>query len=625
VHVSPSSKANASGGSRPSASQSEAAKLRYELESLRSRRIVRLALMVAEFLRRPWELWRLPGLLRDALRPVPAPTRPAETRGRKSGRSGLRLDAPARRRRYPHLVVAHLGGAGPYGALAPHVRLDPQGWREQLEEGADLLLVEAATPGWPLEEVTEACAELEVSIVLRLRDAAGLAALDAGLAPDLVVTDDPRLAEQVSGRVGEDRLLRLDPATDLRRWNPVGWRREPEHAVMIVLAREPGTAQAEELGEVVESLGQEVTLCLTTEVDPGRLPPRLVTARVEQVDGPAALAEAARGHRAVLALPDLHPTPTAYARHVLDLVACGTPTIHLPDDTLRRLLPARLGLEVADTAAAGDLLATLAEPDRRERTSIAARRHVLTHHTTDHRFDALLTRLGIPTAEPPTISVLLCTTRPEFLDHAHEQIARQDHPRLEIITICHGDGFDPDHLERLNARHSHPTRTLHAPGDWPLGQALNLGLDHATGELVTKMDDDDHYGPGHLTDLLLALRYSRADVVGKLANFVYLSGDDVTIDRYLTHQESFVWHLPGATLLTHRETLAAYRFSHVRRAVDTTLYKRLHADGGRRYSTHRFNFIRYRGGQHTYARTDAEFLEQAEHTYPGLAREQTEI
>jgi hypothetical protein len=623
--VSPSSNAPASGASRPSASQSEAARLRHELESLRSRKIVRLALLLAEFLRRPWEIWRLPRLLRDALRPVPAPSEPSRPKAKKGGRNGLRLDAPARRRRYPQLVVAHLDGAGPYGDLARHVRLDPQGWREQLEEGADLLLIEAAAPAWPLEELATVCRELEVSIVLRLQAGADLSVLDSGLEPDLVVTDDPRLAEQAAGRVGEDRLLRLEPATDLRRCNPVGWLREPERGTMIVLAREPTPVQAEALGELVEASGDEVTLYRTPAVDPARLPPRLAAARVELVDGPAALAEAAHGHRAALALPDLHPTPTAYARHVLDLVACGTPTFHLPDETLGRLLPAELGLEAAGVGAAGELVAGLADPDRRERSSIAARRHVLSHHTNHQRFDELLTRLGIPTAETPTISVLLCTTRPEFLDHAHEQIARQDHPRLEIITICHGDGFDPDHLERLEARHPHPTRTLHAPGDWPLGQALNLGLDHATGELVTKMDDDDHYGPGHLTDLLLALRYSRADVVGKLANFVYLAGDDVTIDRYLTHQESFVWHLPGATLLTHRETLAAYRFSHVRRAVDTTLYKRLHADGGRRYSTHRFNFIRYRGGQHTYARTDAEFLEQAEHTYPGLARERTEL
>jgi hypothetical protein len=124
---------------------------------------------------------------------------------------------------------------------------------------------------------------------------------------------------------------------------------------------------------------------------------------------------------------------------------------------------------------------------------------------------------------------------------------------------------------------------------------------------------------------VLALTYSRADVVGKLGNFVYLSERDVTMDRYLVREESFVWHLPGATLLTHREVLQAYRFSRVRSAVDTTLYERLHRDGARRYSTHRFNFVRFRGDQHTYARTDEEFLEQAEHCYPGLALDRTEL
>jgi hypothetical protein len=610
-----------SGGTR--ATEAEVARLRAELEALRGRKIVRLALLVAELLRRPWRLRHLPRRLAAALRGGGASS-PGPARG-GSKRGPLRLRPPAGRLRYPHLRLAHVGRRGPYASLATHEPLPRDGWRESLEAEPDLLLVGPGTRDLPLGEVLAVARELGVPSVLRLehRDDLDLLTMQAG--PDLVVVEEPGLAEAAAAQVPPDRLLRLQPATDLRRCNPVGWIREPEHPVMLAVMHDPDPSQTPALLELLDAAGGPVAVVVGPGVDPDRLPEQLTRGDIETVDGVGALAETARNHRMALAHPAVHATPTTFARHVLDLLACGTPVIHPPAPVLERLLPTDLRREASTGAEVATQLEELTDPDVRERVSVTVRRHVLTHHTTLDRFDEILDRLGIPTAVTPAISVLLSTTRPELLEHAHAQIARQDHPRLQVITICHGDGFDDEQVARAHAQHDHPTLTLHAPAHWTLGDALNLGLDHATGQLVAKMDDDDHYGPGHLSDLLLAMTYSRADVVGKLANFVHLSKLDVTIDRYLVREESFVWHLPGATMLIHRELLAAYRFPRVRSGVDTALYTRLHADGARRYSTHRFNFIRHRGDQHTYARTDQEFLDQAEHTHPGLARDRAEV
>jgi hypothetical protein len=615
--TSPTSDADSGG---PGSSPRTATALRDELDALRSRRAVRLALLLTELVKRPRRILRLPWLLAEALRPAPRTTA-RQGRGGRGG--GVQLTAPARRPRYPHLRVAHLGGeATPFAGVAPAVRLDPEGWKAQLDEQhVDLVYVVPGAPGWRLSDLVDTCADLGVPTVFAPRGARDLALLD-GAQPTLIVDEGLDLAP---GPGRAEHILDLLPATDLRRFNPVGWVREPEHTAMLVAARAPDPARAADLAAYVAAAGDDLTVYVTPEVEVGRLPDSMTAGRVETVEGPAAIAAAARTHRVALAHPSLHPSPAAYRRHVLDLTACGTPTIHPADGVLARSLPSELRQDADGPSAVSARLAGLVDPDERERVSVPARRHVLQHHTTRARFDEILTRLGIPTARVPTISILLCTNRPDRLEHAHAQIARQDHPALEIITVCHGDGFDIQRVERLAAGHPHPSRVLQAPAHWTLGDALNLALDHATGDLVTKMDDDDLYGPSHLSDLVLALTYSRADVVGKLGNFVYLSERDVTMDRYLVREESFVWHLPGATLLTHREVLQAYRFSRVRSAVDTTLYERLHRDGARRYSTHRFNFVRFRGDQHTYARTDEEFLEQAEHCYPGLALDRTEL
>ena len=74
---------------------------------------------------------------------------------------------------------------------------------------------------------------------------------------------------------------------------------------------------------------------------------------------------------------------------------------------------------------------------------------------------------------------------------------------------------------------------IRVDGELTLGDALNAGVETANGELVTKMDDDDYYSIEHLWDLVLALEYSGADLVGKGAEFVYLQWIDLTMRRFM--------------------------------------------------------------------------------------------
>ena len=144
--------------------------------------------------------------------------------------------------------------------------------------------------------------------------------------------------------------------------------------------------------------------------------------------------------------------------------------------------------------------------------------------------------------------------------------------------------------------------------DTVFGENLNLALDQASGDYVTKMDDDDYYGPNHLSDLHLAYHYSGATAVGKWANFVYLTGKDVMVDFVTHREERFVRHLPGATVFMKRDDLKGLRFGRVRRAIDSELYRRAEMRGGRLYSMHRYNFIRVRHTDHTYDQDEEDFI-----------------
>ena len=167
-------------------------------------------------------------------------------------------------------------------------------------------------------------------------------------------------------------------------------------------------------------------------------------------------------------------------------------------------------------------------------------------------------------------------------------------------------------VKKLTSQLSFPVKILERPKDSMFGENLNLGIEAASGELVTKMDDDDWYGPDHLLDLHVALNYSGAEIVGKWGNFVYLTNSNQMVNFATNREEHFVHHLPGSTILGSKEVFAKMRFGRVNRAIDSELYRRLSMRGGRLYSTHRYNFIRVRHGSHTYKIEDEAFLADAD-------------
>ncbi len=97
------------------------------------------------------------------------------------------------------------------------------------------------------------------------------------------------------------------------------------------------------------------------------------------------------------------------------------------------------------------------------------------------------------------------------------------------------------------------------PADRDLGQVLALLGERASGDLVTKWDDDDWYATEHLRDLVAAMRYSGAGVVAKPAEYVYLSSLDLTLRRFSTGAETFSTTIAGGTLMLTRSLLRRSR------------------------------------------------------------------
>ncbi len=242
--------------------------------------------------------------------------------------------------------------------------------------------------------------------------------------------------------------------------------------------------------------------------------------------------------------------------------------------------------------------------------SVHARRHALRAHGPWAALDSW-----------PSVSVVLVTHRPEQVEHAVAQVSRLAYPRLQIVLGLHGAAADAD-LGDLLGQIPHPTTVVTIERSATLGQALNRCSDRAEGALITKMDDDDHYGAEHIWDLVLARAYSGAQVVGKALDWIHLEQSDTTVFRPVYAAEKYGSFVAGGTMLLARADLAAVGgWRPVPKSVDRALLDRVRADGGLVYRAHGLGYVYVRrAGDRTASVRDDHFRSRTEGTFAGLVR-----
>lgn len=371
------------------------------------------------------------------------------------------------------------------------------------------------------------------------------------------------------------------PVVDPRRFNPIGWSRNVE-------------AKALSLGPV----------CLLR-------PGVKVAGQVEQVD-PADSAAIRRCHH-VVDVAGFHATPEARARTLIRISALGIP-VHLadPDARMKVLLGAPLYGEMRQDHSAKT-------PLERELTSVRMRRIALRDHSVTSRSRQIYASALGAAPDRARVSIVLATRRPWQIEQIIESVAKQTYPNLELVLVLHGDGLDLTAIRsRLTAALDIPATVLAEPAERVFGEVLTAATEAASGTLITKMDDDDVYGPEHIWDLVLALEYSGANLVGKCNEVVYLSDRDETA---LLHRDSerISHHVTGSALLIPRHDLDRFGgWPNVHRSIDVALARAVVQGYGVVYRTHGFGYVFVRhNGQHTWTVGDDHFLQNAVAVYPG--------
>ncbi|WP_338898619.1 glycosyltransferase family 2 protein [Streptomyces sp. TG1A-60] len=111
-----------------------------------------------------------------------------------------------------------------------------------------------------------------------------------------------------------------------------------------------------------------------------------------------------------------------------------------------------------------------------------------------------------------------------------------------------------------------------------IAEARNSGIDAANGEFITFLDGDDWYGPGHLAELVYAIKELGCDFAR--TDHVQATGTERVIKRPPARVRNTVMDPRDGIAPAHMETMVDYPF------VWAGIYSRhLFTDGGMRFAT----------------------------------------
>lgn len=315
----------------------------------------------------------------------------------------------------------------------------------------------------------------------------------------------------------------------------------------------------------------------------------------------------------VLVLEDEGGTGTPQV--ALRAAARGTALVSGPRPVLERDLDGAVWTEDSTPRRLTAARALRRQPELRDRQAHQARRAVLSGHTWAHRAGAVLDRAGLAVPAPDlSVSALVPTRRPRQVEHVVDTVADQVGVPVQLVLVTHGFSVPEAELRaRAADRGLEHLTVLEAPSDLTLGAVLNLGTAAAAGRFTAKMDDDNLYGRHYLADLVRTFATTDAQVVGKWAHYVHLTGSDAVLLRFAGQEHREVDLVQGGTIVMTTEDLRRFAFADLPRRVDTTLLDRVRAEGGRVWSADRYNFVSRRGdpGGHTWTVTEAELLTRA--------------
>ncbi len=127
------------------------------------------------------------------------------------------------------------------------------------------------------------------------------------------------------------------------------------------------------------------------------------------------------------------------------------------------------------------------------------------------------------------VSVIVRSMARPALQEALASIASQDYPCVEVVVVAAcGSGHPP----LPDTCGSFPMLLVKSASRLPRPAAANVGLEHATGEWITFLDDDDVFLPGHISGLMAARPgLQQVGLVHSYARCIFKDGSAILVGQ----------------------------------------------------------------------------------------------
>lgn len=228
-----------------------------------------------------------------------------------------------------------------------------------------------------------------------------------------------------------------------------------------------------------------------------------------------------KGYKCLLNVNTIQDSPTMFSRRVFEILASGTPVISNPAKGLTEIFgPDLVQIGVTDNDYKRLLSSVMGDDRFYRKLQVRGIRAVMERHTYRHRLLELLSKLDMKIdVHEPRLLVMATPADQAECKAILEAFRRQVYQNRELILF--GDG------SMLLEREDH-VRCAALP---VAGQRLaDLAPD---AEVIAFLSARHWYGRHYLSDLVHALQYSRASIVGKACRMAVVNGRVSTGDEAL--------------------------------------------------------------------------------------------
>lgn len=315
-----------------------------------------------------------------------------------------------------------------------------------------------------------------------------------------------------------------------------------------------------------------------------------------------------KAHKVILNVNSVVDSPTMCARRIFEVIASGTPIVSGSSAAIRTYFDAdEVYIAENEREAELQIRALLNSDELRNRVVLKAQRKIWNEHTYSHRAQAILDAVKIQ-AEPDEksilakhlVSLILPTVRPDKLQNIIQNVSTQQGVDIELVLGTHGFTLSAKQLKQLTEGLPGVTvKVIELPQHLTLGECLNTLIDRASGQIISKMDDDDIYGPYYLQDQINFLKLSHADVVGKHTRMMHIKSEDLYVKYQPGHEMQATTFVAGPTITGWAEIFKELGFVRKTIGEDTDFLERCINAGYKIYSTDSSNFIQVREGDST--------------------------